>query len=149
MQIADLLFGRFRGSSSLKENFIVLQKRDVKHKATWQQDKATTISIMAVVCTDTTHLSNSAQLDLTATDAVLTGLPLNHRQLFLLYLWINTVGWQYIWVKSTQRGLTIHAIFPLSFGFLTIHSVPWHNLDWGFAPYARNALICSLLWFCC
>lgn len=79
MQIADLLFGRFRGSSSVKEDFIVQQKKDVKNKATWQQDKATTISIMAIVCTDTTHLSNSAQLDLTATDAVLTSLPLNLR----------------------------------------------------------------------
>lgn len=85
---------------------------------------------MAVVCTDTTHLSNSAQLDLTATDAVLTGLPLNLRQLFLLYLGIDTVGWQYIGVKTTQRGFTIRvSFFPLNFGFLPIHSVPGHNLD--------------------
>lgn len=38
MQTADLLFSKFRSSCSFKEDFIVLQKRDVKNKATRQSN---------------------------------------------------------------------------------------------------------------
>lgn len=99
---------------------------------------------MAVVCTDTTHLSNSAQLDLTATDAVLTGLPFNLQQLFLLYLWNDTVRWHQFEGRNTESDQHSCHFFFTELWLPGYHIVPWHNLDRGFAPYARNALICSL-----